>query len=229
MPDHTNVYNNEAEKYDLLISKQPKLDELVEEIRPFAGLDIVDLGSGTGRLATVLAPKAKSIVALDSAGSMLQIAANKLKKAGLANWTTKVADNKNLPLDENSADLIVVGWSICYLASSNVPNNEQNIEKVIQEMKRVLRHGGTIIILETMGTGNKTPNPPDFLKQYYSLLENVYGFSHKCIRIDYNFDSLGQAAELSRFFFGDELAEKVLDQKLVNLPEYAGVWWIHVK
>jgi ubiquinone/menaquinone biosynthesis C-methylase UbiE len=228
MPDHTDLYNNEAEKYDLFISKQSKLDHLVEEIRPFEGLDIVDLGSGTGRLATVLALKSKSIVALDSAGPMLQIAANKLSKAGLTNWTTKVADSRKFPIDQNSADLIVAGWTICYLASSNVPNNEQNLEKVIQEMKRVLRPGGTIIIFETMGTGHKTPNPPDFLKQYYSLLEKVYGFSHKCVRTDYTFDSLGQAAELTRFFFGDELAEKVLDEKLVRLPECAGVWWLHV-
>ncbi|WP_218240906.1 hypothetical protein, partial [Pseudomonas sp. 2822-17] len=87
------------------------------------------------------------------------------------------------------------------------------------EIMRVLRTNGTAIIFETMGTGFETPNPPAFLKQYYSLLENKYGFSHKWIRADYEFDSVQQAEELTRFFFGDELADRVVNEKLTRVPE----------
>lgn len=164
MPDHTSIYLNEAEKYHLLISKQPKLAEVIAEIREFEGLDIVDMGAGSGRLTTVLAPYAKSIIALDASPAMLEETAEKLTQAGLTNWKTEVADHRKLPLEDQSADLIVAGWTICYLTSTNVPDWKQNLNDVISEIKRVLKPNGTIIIFETMGTGYETPNPPDFLK-----------------------------------------------------------------
>lgn len=227
MPDHSSIYLHEAEKYEELISRQPKLGPIMEEIRAFAGLDIVDMGAGTGRLTTVLAPHAKSIIATDASAAMLQITADKLRKAGLTNWQTKVADHRKLPLPDNSADLFVAGWTICYLASSNAPDHKQNLQKVMAEIRRVLRPGGTVVLFETMGTGAETPDPPSFLQEYYASLAGEYGFTHKWIRMDYEFASISQAEELTRFFFGDELADRVLAQNLQRLPECAGIWWRH--
>jgi SAM-dependent methyltransferase len=228
MPDHKAIYAAEGQKYQELISKQPDLSTYINEIRPFSGLDIVDLGAGTGRLTTVLAAKANSIIALDASEAMLQINADRLSEAGLTNWRIQVADHRNLPLEDNSADLIVSGWSICYLCSTNDPGWEPNIRKVLAEASRVLRDGGTMIIMETLGTGYETPCPPDFLKSYYEALVNEHGFSHRWIRTDYQFDDVRQAEELTRFFFGDELAEHVAQQQLTLLPECAGIWWLQL-
>jgi ubiquinone/menaquinone biosynthesis C-methylase UbiE len=228
MPDHTHIYDREADAYHQLISKQPDLSPIVEEIRPFHGLDIVDIGAGTGRLTTVLAPRAKSIVALDASASMLQVTAERLQQARHTNWRTQVADHRKLPLEDQSADLIVAGWTICYVASSNVPNWEQNLRSVMDEMKRVLRPGGTILIFETLGTGTETPAAPDFLQNYYAALVDTYGFAHKWVRTDYQFDTVHQAEELTRFFFGEDLADKVIQHHLVHLPECAGIWWLRI-
>ncbi|MCD9022088.1 class I SAM-dependent methyltransferase [Cohnella silvisoli] len=228
MPDHDHIYQQEAANYHELISKQPDLTVFIEEIRPISGLDIVDIGAGTGRLTTVLAPKAKSIVALDASEAMLEITAERLRQADLTNWTTQVSDHRKLPLADQSADLIVAGWTICYLGSTNVNNWEQNISEVIGEIKRVLRPNGTVIIFETLGTCFESPNAPDFLQQYYSALVDTYGFSHRWIRTDYEFDSIQQAERLTRFFFGDEVADRVIEQNLVRLPECAGVWWLEL-
>ncbi|QJD85480.1 class I SAM-dependent methyltransferase [Cohnella herbarum] len=229
MPNHEKIYDQEASQYHELIARQPELRGIIEEIRPLdGGLDIVDMGAGTGRLTTVLAPGAKSIVALDAAEAMLKITAERLQERGLTNWTTQAADNRKLPLPDRSADLIVSGWSICYLTNSNVPEWEHNLEGIIGEIKRVLRPGGTVVILETLGTGHETPSAPDFLQPYYARLVNTYGFSHRWIRMDYSFDDLSQAERLARFFFGDELADEVIRQQLVTLPECAGVWWLQV-
>ncbi|MGF9910543.1 class I SAM-dependent methyltransferase [Brevibacillus porteri] len=228
MPNHEQIYKNQAEQYDLMISRQPSLLAVIEEITPVKGQDVIDLGAGSGRLTSVIAPHAKSILALDASAAMLEVNAQQLTQAGLTNWKTNVADHRELPADDNSADVIVAGWTVCYLTSSEVPNNELHLEKIIQEMKRALRPGGTIVIMETMGTGYETPHPPEFLTQYYSLLENKYGFSHKWIRLDYQFKDIEEAEQLSRFFFGDELGDRVAREKLVTLPECAGVWWLTV-
>ncbi len=228
MPDHDHIYANEADIYHEMISKQPDLTPFIEEIKPFDGLDIVDIGAGTGRLTAVLAPHARSIIALDASEAMLRITAERLNQAGLTNWATLAADHRRLPLADKSADLIVAGWSICYLGSTNVPNWEQNVSEAISEMKRVLRTNGTIIIFETLGTGYESPCAPDFLEKYYAELVSTYWFKHKWIRTDYRFDDIHQAERLTRVFFGDELADRVREQSLVHLPECAGVWWLQL-
>ncbi|NDI36897.1 class I SAM-dependent methyltransferase [Chengkuizengella sediminis] len=226
MPNHTEIYRKDAEKYHELISKQNNLTNIIKQIRPFKGLDIVDLGAGTGRLTSVLVEEAKSIIALDASEEMLKITKEKLEKTGFTNWKTQVSDLRKLSLQDQSADLIVAGWSICYLGSSNNPYWEQDIYKVIKEMKRALRRNGTIIIFETLGTGVKTPSPPDFLKKYYAALVNQYCFSHQSIRLDYTFDDMQQAEELTRFFFGSDLSNRVVKENLVHLPECVGIWWL---
>ncbi|MBW7477647.1 class I SAM-dependent methyltransferase [Paenibacillus oenotherae] len=230
MPNHDLIYEQEAHKYHQLISKQHELHTYVDEIRSYQGLDIVDIGAGTGRLAVALAPKARSITALDGAEAMLAVAASRLSQtAGHDNWRTAVADNRSLPLADESADLIVAGWSICYLGSTNVPHWQSNIREVMNEIERVLRPGGTVIIFETMGTAAATPSAPDFLQSYYDTLVQEYGFSHRSIRTDYVFDDLGQAEELTRFFFGDIIADQVVANNWTTLPECAGIWWRHAK
>ncbi|CAH1212682.1 2-methoxy-6-polyprenyl-1,4-benzoquinol methylase, mitochondrial [Paenibacillus plantiphilus] len=227
MPNHDEIYEQEAQKYHQLISTQQDLHTYIDAIRAYEGLDIVDIGAGTGRLTTVLAPKAGSIIALDASASMLAVTADRLRQAGLANWQTAVADHRKLPLADGSADLIVAGWSICYLGSTNVPDWQTNIRTVMRELTRILRPGGTIIIIETLGTGTATPSPPDFLQSYYTALEQEYGFSRQVIRTDLVFDSIEEAERLTRFFFGDGIADQVVENNWITVPECAGIWWRH--
>jgi len=228
MPNHDEIYRDEALQYHEMIARQPNLRPVIEEIRPVRGLDVVDMGAGTGRLSVVLAPEAKSLVALDAAEAMLRVTAERLRETGLANWSVQVADHRDLPLADGSADLVVSGWSVCYLANSNEPEWEADLEQVICEIKRVLRPGGTAILFETMGTGYETPSPPDFLLPYYRKLTETYGFSHRWVRTDYRFDDAVQAERMARFFFGDELGDKVTAGNLACLPECAGVWWLQL-
>jgi hypothetical protein len=83
-----------------------------------------------------------------------------------------------------------------------------------------------MIILETLGTGRESPEPPnEGLARYYNRLENEQGFSHSWIRTDYKFESVDEADKLTRFFFGDELADHILTEKITVLPECTGIWW----
>jgi ubiquinone/menaquinone biosynthesis C-methylase UbiE len=224
MPNHDEIYRTEAEQYERLISTQPNLSEIVESIVSYADLDIIDLGAGTGRLSCVLAGKAKSILLLDQSEAMLKVAAQKLAAAHHTNWHIQKSDHRKIQAESQSADLVVSGWSLCYLASSPIQDWEQNLQLMQQEIKRVLRPGGTVIIFETMGTGAETPDPPDFLRQYYEQLEVRYGFSYQWIRTDYHFKSVIEAEQLTSFFFGENMAKKVTETYGMHLPECAGVW-----
>ncbi|MFN8387558.1 MAG: hypothetical protein U0X92_14225 [Anaerolineales bacterium] len=92
-------------------------------------------------------------------------------------------------------------------------------------MKRVLRSDGMIILFESLGTGKESPIRLEHVESTYQWLD-ANGFQGKWIRTDYKFESLEEAEELSRFFFGDELGEKVRQNEWIVLPECTGVWWL---
>ncbi|MCF6093795.1 class I SAM-dependent methyltransferase [Microaerobacter geothermalis] len=225
MPNHSEIYRLEPEQYDLLISKQPNLLERIQCIHNLEGQDVIDLGAGTGRLTVPIAQQAKSVLALDASEAMLRVTAKKLKNANLNNWNIRVSDHRKIQAEDNSADVLVSGWSICYIGSSNVHGWKENVAATINEIKRVLRPGGTVIKFETLGTGVEFPSPPDFLTGYYSMLEKVYNFQNTWIRTDYQFDNLDEAERLTKFFFGTDISEKVVREKRTTLPECAGIWW----
>jgi ubiquinone/menaquinone biosynthesis C-methylase UbiE len=229
MPDHKEIYNKQARQYDLLVSRedyQKNIFRALNQVRPLDGLDVIEFGAGTGRLTCMMAPVVKTILAFDASQHMLDAAMAKLED-NLQNWRVAVADNRNLPVGDRIADVSMAGWSFCYFTSWRAETWRDEIGQALAQMKRVLRPSGTAIILETLGTGWEKPHPPTHaLAAYYSFLEEEHGFSSTWIRTDYRFKSLSEAEELTRFFFGDELADRVAREGLVILPECTGIWWL---
>lgn len=227
MPEHEDIYHRHADQYQLLVSRedyQGNILRALNQIRPLAGLDVVELGAGTGRLTCLLAPMVKTIQAFDIAQPMLDVAVARLRKSGLRHWRVAVADHRHLPLSDHVADIAISGWSLCYTVVWHQATWREELSRALAEMRRVLRPSGTIILLETLGTGCATPDPPEALAAYYALLEEQ-GFASTWLRTDYRFESLAEAEALTRFFFGEALAERVVNENLVILPECTGIWW----
>lgn len=221
------IYQSEGDRYEALISRedhQGNIPHAIDEIINVDGLDVLDLGAGTGRLTLLLAPRVRSIRAFDVSAAMLRVCRERLVAGGLSNWQVDVADHRQLPVPDHSADLVVSGWSISYLAVWNQKNGSAELDKWLMEMKRVLRQNGMIILLESLGTGNEEPIRLEHVESTYQWLD-ANGFENKWIRTDYKFESLEEAIDLSRFFFGDELGDKVEQNQWVILPECTGVWW----
>lgn len=233
MTDHfQNIYAHHADQYEALVARedyQGSILTALHQIRPLAGLDVVEFGAGTGRLTCLLAPLVTSIRAYDASAHMLEAANARLQSLNLSNWQTAVADNKQLPAESGSADLAIEGWSFGHCVGWYPDTWREEVSAALAEMRRVLRPGGTMLLMETMGTGRETPQPPnEGLAKLYRWLEDEQGFSAATIRTDYRFESLDEAERLTRFFFGDELADMVVRNNWVILPECTGVWWKNV-
>ena len=224
------IYQTDADRYEALVSRedhQGNIMKALEEIVNPDGLDILDLGAGTGRLTLMLAPQAKSIWAFDASAEMLRVCRERLLASGLSNWEVDVADHRQLPVENHSADLVVSGWSVAYLYVWHPETWRDELEKWLGEMKRILRRDSFIVLFESLGTGNEAPIQLEHLKGYYSWLDEA-GFQNKWIRTDYKFESVDEAEDLARFFFGDELADRVMANNWAVLPECTGVWWLKI-
>jgi len=228
---HRKIYQTKADRYEALVSRedhQGNIMQALDEIVDPNDLDILDLGAGTGRLTLMLAPRAKSIRAFDASAEMLRVCRERLIASELSNWGVHVADHRQLPVESRSVDLVVSGWSVAYLYSWYPETWRDELGKWLGEMKRVLGRNSFIVLFESLGTGNESPIKLEHLSGYYQWLDEV-GFQNKWIRTDYRFASVDEADDLSRFFFGDELAETLRQNKWVILPECTGVWWMKVE
>jgi ubiquinone/menaquinone biosynthesis C-methylase UbiE len=229
MPDFHAIFETQVDDYDRLVTcedYQKNIPPALNQIYSLEGVDVVELGAGTGRLTCMVAPQARSVLAFDAAEPMLRTARANLERLGRRNWLAAVADHRRLPAGDGVADVALAGWTICMLAVWQQETWQREIGQTLAEMRRVLRPGGTAIILETLGTGRDTPQPPhDRLANYYAWLEGEQGFSATWIRTDLRFESQAEGKELIGFFFGDALAEQVPDGRPAIVPECTGIWW----
>jgi ubiquinone/menaquinone biosynthesis C-methylase UbiE len=230
MPTQAEIYKTEADKYEALIAREDYQGNILKSLRKITPLEnriVYDLGTGTGRLAFMVSPHVSMVRAFDISEEMLRVCRDKFTTSGLANWQVVVADHRQLPVDNYSADLVLSGWSVAYLAEWNPETVRSELEKWLGEMKRVLRPNSHIVLFESLGTGNELPIRLTHLKDYYPWLDEA-GFQNKWVRTDFKFDSLEEAEFLSRFFFGDGLADRVKKNNWVILPECTGVWWLRI-
>lgn len=228
MPTEKEVYENHVVEYEALVSRedyQGNILKAIQEIVSLDGLDALDLGAGTGRLACLLAPHVRTMLAFDLSPHMLGIARDKLRRIKPDNWLAAASDHRFLPLTAHRADLIVSGWSVSYVAVWSPLRWREEADAWLAEARRVLRPGGAIILFESLGTGNVSPQRLPHLENFYGWLDEK-GFQNKWIRTDYKFESPEAASDAAGFFFGDEMKQKITREQMTILPECTGVWWL---
>jgi ubiquinone/menaquinone biosynthesis C-methylase UbiE len=230
MTDHfKNIYQHHADLYERLIAREDQRGNIFQalmEIHPFDGASIVEFGAGTGRVTRIMSVLAKFIYAFDMEETMLREGQRVLEESGMENWSLACADNHSMPLMANVADIAMEGWSFAHVMGWHPDDWQQHIDKILSEMQRLLKPDGTMILIETMGTGQREPLPPaEHLATLYRYWEQEHDFNYRWIRTDYQFESVEEADELIRFFFGDDLADTQVAGKNIIVPECTGIWW----
>ncbi|MDW8444959.1 MAG: metalloregulator ArsR/SmtB family transcription factor [Acetobacteraceae bacterium] len=100
---------------------------------------LLDLGTGSGRLLELLAPRAESATGVDLSRDMLAAARARLGAAGLGHVALRRADAARLPFPDRSFDLVTA----CMLL-----HHVDDPAAVIGEAGRVLAPGGLFALLD---------------------------------------------------------------------------------
>jgi ubiquinone/menaquinone biosynthesis C-methylase UbiE len=221
------IYSRRAADYHQMVAAEDadgQLQSLLERLGPRPGERLLDLGSGTGRIPLMLRLAGAQIVGLEVAGDMLRENAAQRAQAGGA-WTLVQADMRAVPLPAGWANVVSAGWAIGHFRGWYADDWQTPMSHVLAEMHRVAAPGGRLVIMETLTTGSDTPAPPTpGLAEYYSWLEQQWGFGRQIVRTDYAFASVDEAVARTEFFFGPELAAAIRQRGWARLPEWTGVW-----
>ncbi len=112
---------------------------LTEIVAAAAARDLLDIGTGTGRMIEVLAPLVGQALGIDQSREMLAVARVNLERAGVANGMARLGDMYQLPLPDASFDAVVIHQVLHYA---------DRPAAVIGEAARVLRQNGLLIVVD---------------------------------------------------------------------------------
>ena len=115
---------------------------VVRIVRKLGAKHIMDMATGTGDLAIALAQKIEesTIYGADFSSEMLAVAKQKIENLGLAERISLSECNaENIPLADETVDAATVAFGV---------RNFEHQREALTEMKRTIRKGGHLIVLE---------------------------------------------------------------------------------
>ena len=142
------MFNSIAGKYDFLnrflsggidIIWRKKAIQQLKALQPQL---ILDVATGTADVALMTYERLhpQKIIGIDISEGMLDLGKQKIEKSDLSEKIVlKKGDSENIEFNDNSFDAITVSFGV---------RNFENLLKGLQEMHRVLKPGGKLVILE---------------------------------------------------------------------------------
>jgi demethylmenaquinone methyltransferase/2-methoxy-6-polyprenyl-1,4-benzoquinol methylase/ArsR family transcriptional regulator len=105
--------------------------------RPFRWL--LDLGTGTGRMLELLAPRAQRAVGVDQSAAMLALARDRVERAGLRNVQLRQGDIYAPPVERDGYDLVVIHQVLHFL---------DDPARALKEAARALSPSGRLVVVD---------------------------------------------------------------------------------
>src|SRR5215208_6161316 len=140
------IWDRTAERYDRSMDLTERL--LFQGGRAWvcgqATGEVLEVAVGTGRNLAFY-PVEVSLTGIDLSPGMLAIARERARQLGL-NADLREADTQALPFPDASFDTVVCTLSLC-----NIPDDR----RALAEMKRVLRPGGRLLLLDHVRASSK--------------------------------------------------------------------------
>jgi demethylmenaquinone methyltransferase/2-methoxy-6-polyprenyl-1,4-benzoquinol methylase len=191
------MFNQIAHRYDFLnrfLSGGIDILWRRKALAQFKGMQVehlLDVATGTADVALMamkyMQPAPKKITGIDISEGMLDLGRQKIRVKGLQDHITLLTgDSEEINFPDGAFDAITVAFGV---------RNYANLEKGLQEMLRVLKPGGKLVILEF-----SKPKMPG-VKSFYNLYTRLV------------------APQAGKWIAGNKKAYKYLNDSIEAFPE----------
>ena len=155
-----------------------------------AGDRVLDVCCGTGDQTFYYAKRGIFATGIDRNPDMLKLAEKNKRKRGLSNVSFQMADAQDLPFKDNVFDYASISFALH-------ENERAAIDKIISEMKRIVKKSGALILMDF-----RVPLPKGPLLHFINAIEFMVGRNnYRCYK-DYmkqgGLDGILKRNQLSR-------------------------------
>lgn len=147
----------QAEKFATYhMSKAEYTDYLIQRVSANGTEHALEVAAGTCICGRALAPYVKDITCLDLTEAMLAQGKKLAEEAGIQNISFEVGNAEELPYEDETFDLVITRLSLHHFT---------NPEKPFQEMTRVLKPGGKLIVWDMEATSEDLRDIDDTIEK----------------------------------------------------------------
>jgi len=214
-----NVWNSPDvyELENLAVDRGGKLEQRMRELHDWAGLEVLDVGCGTGFHLPRFARDARSVVGVEPHPPLLRRALQRV--AGSSNVRVLHGEAGALPLPENSVDVVHARWAYFF---------GPGCEPGLAELDRVVRRGGTAFVIDNDATRSTFGRWfSRSLPSYDPVAVNRFfarrGWTSDRLEVAWEFETRADLEAVVRIEFTPRQADLVLAEHEGTVVDYAVV------
>ncbi len=213
LESNSKIYYEQSNMYNIFSQAEDYKGLVVDFLKPLI-LDkkLLDVGCGTGKYVSVLAPLVSEYICLDQSKTQLEIAKNKTNKDKVSYIQASAEKNG---LNSNSVDVAIATWVL-----GSILDIDQQLA-VLKETERVLKENGSIYVAENDGGCEfeeiirREPNIST-TKQTKDWLEEKGFVKVSSIDTYFEFNSLKDAQDVFYNIWGSEISKRVQSEKIAH-------------
>ncbi|MCW2762725.1 MAG: class SAM-dependent methyltransferase [Marmoricola sp.] len=216
-----NIWHN-PDVYEIenrAVDRAGAITRLMQQVGPWAGRDLVDIGCGTGFHLPLFAETARSVTGIEPHGDLVAIARRRVRR--LENVQVLQASAAALPLPDASVDVVHARWAYFF---------GPGCEPGLVELERVLRPGGRAFVIDndptrsTFGAWFRRGYPD---QDYVEVAKfwAAQGWELHPVDMAWTFDSREDLEAVVRIEFAGDVADEILAGHEGTSVDYAvNVW-----
>jgi SAM-dependent methyltransferase len=213
---HTETYELENRSAD----QERLIESAMREIADWSGLDLLDLGCGTGFHLPRWAADARAVYGVEPHPDLARLAARRTSR--LPNVTVLPGTAQRVPLAPATVDVMQARWAYFF---------GPGCEPGLRELDRVMRRGGTAFVIDndvsrsTFGSWFARAHPTidaEAVERFWS----TNGWQRRPLDIVWRFGSRADLESVVRNELEPAVAEPVLAEHRGTEVDYAvNLWW----